>query len=110
MVNDRGTKKWTSLMLPEHVEMLQKLWAEDKKVPRPSLSQDDFEQMDQIINLALYQNVPVVLTAYQDEQTKVYQGHIKNVSQQKKALTMCLIDSITTVTIPLPEIIDLDIM
>lgn len=30
MINARGTKKWTSLMLPEHIEALKKLREEEE--------------------------------------------------------------------------------
>lgn len=53
MLKDRGTMKWTSLMLPEHVEMLKQLWAEEKNIEKPVLD----EQMKEVI-------VKKVLNAY----------------------------------------------
>jgi len=29
-VNDRGTKKWTAMMMPEHEEMLHQMWQEQE--------------------------------------------------------------------------------
>jgi len=37
MGRDRGTMKWASLMLPEHVKLLQHIWREDIKVNKPEL-------------------------------------------------------------------------
>ena len=37
MLKDRGTIKWTSLMLPEHVERLKNMWSETEKTAKPLL-------------------------------------------------------------------------
>jgi len=42
MVNqnkDRGNIKWTSLMLPEHVQMVKEIWKEEEKVQKPVLDE-----------------------------------------------------------------------
>lgn len=28
VVNDRGTMKWTTMMLPEHVKLLKEMWSQ----------------------------------------------------------------------------------
>ena len=44
--NDRGTIKWTSLMLPEHVEAIQKLWKEDERVEKAILDEQQLEELE----------------------------------------------------------------
>ncbi|GIP64468.1 hypothetical protein J32TS6_30230 [Virgibacillus pantothenticus] len=39
MVNDRVTIKWTSIMLPEHVEMLEEVWKEQEYKEKPILDE-----------------------------------------------------------------------
>lgn len=38
-VNERGTKKWTSLMLPEHIEMLEEINKEQERKERPIIDE-----------------------------------------------------------------------
>ncbi|GGF28051.1 hypothetical protein GCM10010954_28930 [Halobacillus andaensis] len=37
--NDRGTIKWTSLMLPEHVEMVQEIFKEQEREEKLQLDE-----------------------------------------------------------------------
>ncbi|MGD7045763.1 YolD-like family protein [Jeotgalibacillus proteolyticus] len=41
--NDRGTIKWTSLMLPEHVEMVKEIYKEQNKVDKPLLDEQQIQ-------------------------------------------------------------------
>lgn len=38
-VNERGTKKWTSLMLPEHIQMLEKMEKEQEYKEKPIIDE-----------------------------------------------------------------------
>ncbi|GEN31675.1 hypothetical protein HNQ35_002040 [Cerasibacillus quisquiliarum] len=38
-IKDRGTKKWTSIMLPEHVKALKQLLADERKEQKPLLDE-----------------------------------------------------------------------
>lgn len=44
-IKDRGTKKWTSIMLPEHVKALRELNAELNKVEKPILDEQIYGKM-----------------------------------------------------------------
>lgn len=46
MGRDRGTMKWASLMLPEHVKLLQHIWREDIKVNKPELDGQELALMN----------------------------------------------------------------
>src|SRR5699024_528058 len=63
-INDRGTKKWTSLMLPEHVEALKKVFAEIDYEERPILDEQQQMEMDMILQLALKDNRTVKIKCY----------------------------------------------
>jgi len=39
MLRDRGTKKWTSIMLPEHAKMLEHIWKESEHKDKPILDE-----------------------------------------------------------------------
>ncbi|MGP4069402.1 YolD-like family protein [Halobacillus sp. B29] len=57
--NDRGTIKWTSLMLPEHVEVLQKLWKEDERVDKATLDEQQLEEIEFALQRAKSDDLPV---------------------------------------------------
>lgn len=44
MVNDRGTIKWTSIMMPEHIKLLDETWKELERKDKPIL--DDQQKLD----------------------------------------------------------------
>ncbi|WP_186577746.1 YolD-like family protein [Aquibacillus kalidii] len=64
MVNDRGSIKWTSLMLPEHVEMLKNLWKEDKKTKKPLLDEQQLEEMNRVMQEANSYQTSICITFY----------------------------------------------
>ncbi|WP_042145542.1 YolD-like family protein [Paucisalibacillus sp. EB02] len=77
MVHDRGSIKWTSLMLPEHVELLKKIWNEDKKVVKPHLDEQELEVLNNRILEAYHQKQFIQIEYYQDNQMLEIRGIIK---------------------------------
>lgn len=49
---DRGTIKWTSLMLPEHVEMIKNLWKEDERVEKGIIDEQKAAEVDFLLQRA----------------------------------------------------------
>lgn len=64
---DRGTKKWTSLMMPEHIKMLEDIWEEDKEVKKPILSEDQKEEIQRTLQEALEQSLEVIVCYYHNK-------------------------------------------
>ncbi|GGD12787.1 YolD-like family protein [Pontibacillus salipaludis] len=58
-LRDRGTIKWTSLMLPEHVEMLKEVWKEDERVEKGMLAEDQAVEIDFKLQRALTDSLTV---------------------------------------------------
>lgn len=65
-MQDRGTKKWTSLMLPEHVEMIKQLWAEDEFKEKPILSEQQLEENEFILQEALRDDSTIQVKYYNE--------------------------------------------
>lgn len=65
-INERGTKKWTSLMLPEHVKMLKDIWQEDDFKERPILDEQLQIELGEVLRLALKDDLTVEITYYAD--------------------------------------------
>ncbi|RWZ58934.1 YolD-like family protein [Halobacillus fulvus] len=61
---DRGTIKWTSLMLPEHVEMIKQLWKEDERVEKGIMDEQKAIEIDFLIQRALNDDLTVKVKVY----------------------------------------------
>ncbi|MEC2198621.1 YolD-like family protein [Bacillus subtilis] len=53
MLRDRGTIKWTSMMLPEHLTQLKQFLIDVSKIEKPSLDDQQIEEMDLLVSEAL---------------------------------------------------------
>ncbi|MBM7569888.1 YolD-like family protein [Aquibacillus albus] len=107
MVNDRGTIKWTSLMLPEHVEMLRQLWSEDQKTHKPVLDEHQLEEMNQRLNHAITSNAAITITYYRDDNYHICHGFIQSIDSKNRQLVIKNPESSQKVTVLLSEIINL---
>jgi len=58
-LRDRGNIKWTSLMLPEHVEMLKEVWKEDERVEKGMLEEDQAAEIDFKLQMAIKDDLTV---------------------------------------------------
>ena len=53
MPRDRGTIKWTSMMLPEHLTQLKQDLIDVSKIEKPSLDDQQIEEMDLLVSEVL---------------------------------------------------------
>lgn len=49
MIKDRGSKKWTAIMLPEQVAAVKQEIENDKKVSQPILDEDKIQEIEMTI-------------------------------------------------------------
>ncbi|OIJ22025.1 hypothetical protein BKP45_04935 [Anaerobacillus alkalidiazotrophicus] len=83
-LKDRGNIKWTSLMLPEHVEMLRK-WADDlNKVPRPMLDEQQWEEIEITVTDAIADNNVLAFTYWEDGYYKTLIGRVHFIDMNGK--------------------------
>ncbi|QAS53265.1 YolD-like family protein [Halobacillus litoralis] len=61
---DRGTIKWTSLMLPEHVEMVKQLWKEDQRVEKGIIDEQKAVEIDFLMQRALKDDLTVKMRVH----------------------------------------------
>ncbi|HLR63996.1 MAG TPA: YolD-like family protein [Pseudogracilibacillus sp.] len=80
-VQDRGTKKWVSLMLPEHVDMLKEVFIDYKK--KPVLDMQEMERIDTILKWALDTNEEIEITYFDGGFFKKHRGRLKQIDQWK---------------------------
>ncbi|KGP93067.1 hypothetical protein N780_12140 [Pontibacillus chungwhensis BH030062] len=86
MLRDRGTMKWTSLMLPEHVEMMKKMWEEDGKLPPPSLDEQALSELNEACLEAHENQALVRITVYSKGELKQLEGKITHLIPQEQSL------------------------
>src|SRR5690625_7696100 len=79
-VQDRGTKKWVSLMLPEHVDMLKEVFLEYKE--KPVLDEQQMIEIDQKLKFALETDEVIEMTYYERGMFKKINGRLDKVDQQ----------------------------
>lgn len=78
-LQDRGTKKWVSLMLPEHVERLNDIFIE--KTKRPNLDEQQMDLIDTRLKYALNEDVTLLMTLYEDGSYQTVQGKLVEINQ-----------------------------
>jgi hypothetical protein len=79
VINDRGTKKWTSLMLPEHLEKLKNVFAEQAYKTKPMLDEQQIMENESILQHAIYDHLTVGIKYFQDHDLHHLQGKITKV-------------------------------
>ncbi|TQR19614.1 YolD-like family protein [Psychrobacillus vulpis] len=107
-VQDRGSKKWVSMMLPEHVKMLRDFNVTIKKVPCPNLNEFDYEAIQEQIELAMKRNVEIKIIRWRNGELLYNQGAIQWIDLTKR--TIELEDPFSSFELLLDEIVDATIM
>ncbi|GGN62938.1 MULTISPECIES: YolD-like family protein [Oceanobacillus] len=58
-MKDRGNIKWTSIMLPEHANLLKEMWARDEWNEKPILDEQLVMEINLKLQLALHNELTV---------------------------------------------------
>lgn len=85
---DRGTIKWTAMMLPEHVKLLREWNNEDNIVPEPNLDEYDFEELAHQIQTAVQSHSIVRLHYWVAGTEQIAEGTIKELPLNSSFLTV----------------------
>lgn len=75
-MNDRGHKKWTALMLPEHKERIQQWVRSQDDVQMPTLDPDQLQEIDDRIRASMQEHARVQLSYYQHKRFTYIYGWI----------------------------------
>ncbi|KKI91373.1 hypothetical protein WQ54_15225 [Bacillus sp. SA1-12] len=84
MIKDRGSIKWTSLTLPEHVKLLREFDKSFYKMEKPILDEQLLEKINNTICEAMEFNKELVFTYYENGDIKLYIGNIHYLDEIKK--------------------------
>ncbi|WP_316274379.1 YolD-like family protein [Bacillus halotolerans] len=85
MLRDRGTIKYTSIMLPEHLTQLKQDLIDISKIEKPSLDDQQIEEMDILVSEALEFNKELKFKLFNNGFVENVTGrvHYINFEQQK---------------------------
>ncbi|WP_339181589.1 YolD-like family protein [Bacillus sp. FSL R5-0560] len=85
MLRDRGTIKWTSMMLSEHLTQLKQDLMDVSKIEKPSLDDQQIEEMDILVSEALEFNKELKFKLFNNGFVENVTGrvHYINFEQQK---------------------------
>lgn len=108
MSKDRGTIKWASLMLPEHVKLLQDMWQDDYRMTRPVLDSQEIEMLNAQILEAFECGSTIAVSIYSDGTVFDHVGIIIKLDSQTNNIILQLTDS-TQVTIAFNDILSITI-
>lgn len=99
MIKDRGTIKWASMMLPEHLELLREYKEEYMEQPR-ELTEWELEELQKTINQAFNQQLTVTVEVWKDHTITQWTGIVKSMNTNELILETLL----KTESIPIPNI------
>ncbi|MGN7324767.1 YolD-like family protein [Bacillus altitudinis] len=86
MLRDRGTIKWTAMMLPEHVAQLKHDLAETKKTDKPIIDEQQAEEFESIIAYAMSVNKPLNFSIFDLGVVNQLKGFTQYINYEKKML------------------------
>lgn len=86
MLKDRGTIKWTSMMLTEHVQQLKQWDVEEQFIKKPDLTPWELEDLQQTIEQAARTRQQIEITIWSNGKKCFYLGSIKTVNIERQEL------------------------
>lgn len=78
-MNDRGTIKWTSLMIPEHTNLLNQMWAEENYKEKPMIEEQQEVQMNAALKKAINHNLPIEVKHYHEGDYLTSKGKLSKI-------------------------------
>ena len=109
MNKDRGTIKWTSLMLPEHIQRLRAWENELNDTPPKEKADWELEALHQTIQQAYELKMPITFTLYKQGTWQTTTGVITTIDVNKKHLLLendTIVKAIPFITIQEAEVDD----
>ncbi|MFC4402068.1 YolD-like family protein [Gracilibacillus xinjiangensis] len=107
MHSDRGSIKWASLMLPEHVKILRDMWQEDEVEAKKNIDEQQLEENAQILVEAFVLNKRVKIKYYNESYYKTDHCAIVRIDRYNQSIRVENMES-ERITIPLENILTVE--
>ncbi|GLO66110.1 YolD-like family protein [Oceanobacillus kimchii] len=85
-VNDRGSIKWTAMMMPEHIEMLKDLKKEQIKVKKPVIDEQKQEEINFQLKMGFKDNLLVEIKYYENGHFLTFKGYIQKMNYENRLI------------------------
>jgi hypothetical protein len=105
MIHDRGSIKWSSLMLPEHKRKLAELYQEQFYEKKPILDEQKQEEMNRLLMEGEAEDKEIEIVFFRNRGFHRIQGRIKKVNPLSGELEIILRDE-GFISINLSEVVD----
>ncbi|MFB5269330.1 YolD-like family protein [Paenibacillus enshidis] len=77
-MNDRGHKKWTALMLPEHKERIQRWVQSQNDISMPILEEDQLQEINELVMFSMAEQRIIEVVYFQNKRLMSATGIIKH--------------------------------
>jgi len=104
VLRDRGTMKWTAMMLPEHVKLLRDWAKEDFFEEKPELDEQRLEELNEQLSQSLAQSCTI--SFYRNKQVVTITGKVKKLNPYARTVEVITRDG-KGVSIEMDFIIDI---
>jgi len=104
MLRDRGTKKWTSIMMPEHAKMLEHIWSESEHKDKPILDEQQLIENEMSLQEAIQNDLEIEVTYFKDHDLHTAKGEVLFIQTQNRYLRL------DNIKVKLDDIIEVDVL
>lgn len=80
MINDRGTIKWTSMMMPEHQNMLKEMWSQKEWKEKPMLDEHLINEINLTLQEALANDLTIEIEYFKNHDYHKMKGRLLGVN------------------------------
>lgn len=110
MINDRGHKKWVSLMLPEHKKLLGEFYHSQNDVIMPELDEQRLEEINATLSAAIHANKRISITYFKANRFHEAAGTIKSFNTLAGTIVLDTGNSTNALLIPFRSIIQVQMV
>ena len=87
-VNDRGSIKWTAMMMPEQTQMLNEYWSQQEWKEKPILDEQQISDNAMKLQLAIHNNLTVAVKYFKNHDFHTIQEKIYSIDHNSKHIKM----------------------
>ncbi|MDG5787706.1 YolD-like family protein [Evansella sp. AB-P1] len=88
MNRDRGVIKWTSMMLPEHVQQLKEMAKKHEKKSTPHFDGQQLEEWSRLLAKAYHHEMILSVTTIKDGIEENVEGFVHRIDQLHRTITL----------------------
>lgn len=86
MLRDRGTIKWSAMMLPEHVQSIKEILVESQKIKMPILEEDKIREMELLLLEGIEYNLLLHFEIFHDGAIRCLSGKTTSIDHLNREL------------------------